>query len=160
MTYIYKALTEFCSPVLGGSLANPADRYPGVFSSFLSTEHPYLLACLSGVFFRVAGFLVVLFYLKEVWSSPLDCKFFWLNPLENRHFLQMLPRSMMGFSSKTIFWMLVKERACQSQSGRDHLDSNQNEKAVERIRGFFFLDKSRAIFQLIICACCFFRLRL
>lgn len=59
-------LTHFDSPFLGGSLANPAKRYPSTFSGSLWKEHPYFLACLSGVFFRLIGFLFVLFFLKEV----------------------------------------------------------------------------------------------
>lgn len=51
---------------MGGFLANPSERFPRIFSGSLWREHPYFLACLSGVFFRIVGFTGILVYLKEV----------------------------------------------------------------------------------------------
>ncbi|KZP13714.1 MFS general substrate transporter [Athelia psychrophila] len=52
-------------PPMGGSLANPAERFPKVFTANLWKSYPYLLPCLSGVCFRVLGFMGILLYLKE-----------------------------------------------------------------------------------------------
>jgi hypothetical protein len=51
---------------MGGSLANPSERFPNAFNGPLWKEHPYLLACLAGAAVTIIGFLGILFYLKEV----------------------------------------------------------------------------------------------
>lgn len=52
--------------MMGGSLANPSERFPNAFNRPLWKEHPYLLACLAGAAVTIIGFLGILFYLKEV----------------------------------------------------------------------------------------------
>lgn len=53
-------------PILGGQLANPATRYPKLFSATLWKSHAYLLPLLGGVTFRIIALLLVFLYLKEV----------------------------------------------------------------------------------------------
>ena len=55
-----------CSPILGGQLANPATRYPKLFSATLWKSHPYLLPLLAGATFRTIAVVLVFLYLKEV----------------------------------------------------------------------------------------------
>lgn len=61
-----RLLTKHGRPLLGGSLANPAERYPTVFSASLWKVHPYLLPLLIGATFRMLAIFLVFFYLKEV----------------------------------------------------------------------------------------------
>ena len=54
-------------PIIGGYLANPAERYPSLFgSSKLLKEYKYLLPCFVAGLFPVIGALVGSIVLKEV----------------------------------------------------------------------------------------------
>ncbi len=57
----------FGSPIIGGSLSRPAERYPNVFGGieFLK-QYPYFLACAIPATFSAVACFVTLFFLKEV----------------------------------------------------------------------------------------------
>ena len=58
------------SPIIGGSLSRPADRYPNVFGhiEFLK-QYPYFLACAIPATFSAIACFITLFFLKEVRRS-------------------------------------------------------------------------------------------
>ncbi|KZP15402.1 MFS general substrate transporter [Athelia psychrophila] len=60
-----QAMGVAIGPPIGGSLANPAERFPTVFTASIWKSYPYLLPCLAGVFFRVLGLMGIAVYLKE-----------------------------------------------------------------------------------------------
>lgn len=54
-------------PLIGGTLANPAKRFPKVFGhSAFFKEYKYFLPCLVGGLFPVLGITVGALFLKEV----------------------------------------------------------------------------------------------
>ncbi|KAH9481774.1 Major facilitator-type transporter psiT2 [Psilocybe cubensis] len=57
-------------PILGGSLSNPATRWPETLGhiSYLKT-HPYFLPCFVAAFFAFISFLIVCFVLEETLPS-------------------------------------------------------------------------------------------
>lgn len=55
------------SPYVGGSLSNPAKRFPDVFGHWEFFKiHPYFLACAAPATFSALAWLVTLLFLKEV----------------------------------------------------------------------------------------------
>jgi hypothetical protein len=57
----------FRSPLIGGSLSRPADRFPNLFghSQFLKT-YPYFLPCAVPATFSALAWIVTFFFLREV----------------------------------------------------------------------------------------------
>lgn len=57
----------YYSPLIGGSLAKPAERFPKLFgdSDFLKT-YPYFLPCAVPATFSLVAWLVTFLFLKEV----------------------------------------------------------------------------------------------
>ncbi|KAG8944718.1 hypothetical protein FRC03_001951 [Tulasnella sp. 419] len=54
------------APLIGGFLAQPGERFPGIFGSFtLFIRFPYLLACMAGAGITLLGWLVGFFFLEE-----------------------------------------------------------------------------------------------
>ncbi|KAJ7911436.1 major facilitator superfamily transporter [Mycena leptocephala] len=53
-------------PLIGGNLARPHDRFPGIFASRFWEEYPYFLPCLvTGSFVFFSSFLVFAFFKEE-----------------------------------------------------------------------------------------------
>jgi hypothetical protein len=69
--YAYTVVHRFwCfSPLIGGSLSRPAERFPGLFgeSDFLK-KYPYFLPCAVPATFTLVAWLVTFFFLEEVSS--------------------------------------------------------------------------------------------
>lgn len=67
--YVCTVTNKFrhCSPLIGGSLSKPAERFPGLFggSDFLK-KYPYFLPCAVPATFTLVAWLVTFFFLKEV----------------------------------------------------------------------------------------------
>ncbi|KAK2467256.1 hypothetical protein APHAL10511_000805 [Amanita phalloides] len=60
-------------PFIGGILAQPADRWPGVFGKLVYfRSHPYFLPCLAASFLAFSIFLTSLIALRETLSSALN----------------------------------------------------------------------------------------
>ena len=58
------------SPIIGGSLSRPVERYPSIFGdSELLKKYPYFLACAIPATFSALACFVTLFFLKEVRQS-------------------------------------------------------------------------------------------
>jgi hypothetical protein len=57
----------FCSPMVGGALSRPAERYPYTFgnSEFLK-KYPYFLPCAVSATFSALAWVLALVFLKEV----------------------------------------------------------------------------------------------
>lgn len=55
-------------PILGGSLANPATKYPNVFGDAFFKKYPYFLPCFAGGFLALATAIIGIMFLKEVCS--------------------------------------------------------------------------------------------
>lgn len=54
-------------PLIGGSLANPAEQYPRIFGSFSFLKHyPYFLPCFFSGFLALITALVAYLFLREV----------------------------------------------------------------------------------------------
>lgn len=58
------------SPLLGGYLSHPADRFPRVFDHQFFVENPYVLPCLVGALFPLFGAIVGFFFLEETLKPP------------------------------------------------------------------------------------------
>ena len=58
--------TVFTSPLIGGVLSRPQDRWPHVFSHPFWTDYPYFLPCLVAASFMFTSFVVTALYLQEV----------------------------------------------------------------------------------------------
>lgn len=58
------------SPLIGGTLSRPAERFPNVFgnSEFLKT-YPYFLPCAVPATFSALAFIITWLFLKEVLHS-------------------------------------------------------------------------------------------
>lgn len=54
------------SPMIGGSLSNPTDRFPKFFSYVFFKKYPYFLPCCVAACFSALGFILCYFFLKEV----------------------------------------------------------------------------------------------
>jgi hypothetical protein len=67
-------LRSFRSPLIGGSLSRPADRFPNLFghSQFLKT-YPYFLPCAVPATFSALAWIVTFFFLREVRYFELSC---------------------------------------------------------------------------------------
>lgn len=59
-------------PLIGGALARPADRFPGLFgqNEFLK-KYPYFLPCAVPATFSVIAWIVTFLFLKETVKSPI-----------------------------------------------------------------------------------------
>jgi hypothetical protein len=54
------------SPLIGGVLSHPQDRWPGCFSHPFWTEYPYFLPCLVAAAYALLSLVLSALYLKEV----------------------------------------------------------------------------------------------
>lgn len=72
-------LIEWCSPLIGGSLSRPAERYPDLFGKieFLKT-YPYFLPCAVSGAYALMAWCVALVLLKEVKTNFVRIHFFLL----------------------------------------------------------------------------------
>jgi hypothetical protein len=61
------------SPLIGGILSRPQDRWPHLFSHHFWADYPYFLPCLVAAFFTCLSLVVNALYLEEV--CPLLCSF-------------------------------------------------------------------------------------
>ena len=68
MTYFGKV-----GPIIGGSLARPAERFPDLFgdNEFLK-KYPYFLPCAIPAAFSFIAWLVTFFFLKETLRAPIS----------------------------------------------------------------------------------------
>ena len=57
------------SPLAGGALSHPYERFPAMFGNWLWEEYPYLLSCLFSAVFCGVCFVLTWVFLKEVWES-------------------------------------------------------------------------------------------
>ncbi|KAF9048789.1 major facilitator superfamily domain-containing protein [Panaeolus papilionaceus] len=62
------ALGATMGPLIGGSLARPADRFPSVFTGTFWKEFPYFLPCLGTVLFVFVTFIITGLFFKETTS--------------------------------------------------------------------------------------------
>lgn len=60
----------FNSPLVGGLLSRPHDRFPTLFGNWLWEEYPYLLPCLFSATFCGFSFVLTWLFLKEVRGLP------------------------------------------------------------------------------------------
>ncbi|KAH7924289.1 MFS multidrug-resistance DHA1 sub-family [Leucogyrophana mollusca] len=66
-------------PLIGGSLARPADRFPNVFGhSEFFKKYPYFLACAVPATVSALSLLITLFFLKETVRSRISLSSFFL----------------------------------------------------------------------------------
>jgi hypothetical protein len=56
------------SPIIGGILSRPQDRWPSVFSHPFWANYPYLLPCLACAAYACVSLVIVANYLEEVRS--------------------------------------------------------------------------------------------
>lgn len=63
---------RFFSPLIGGSLSRPHERFPKYFSGAFWKEYPYFLPCLVASGYVLCAFVVTLFLFKEVCSLHLE----------------------------------------------------------------------------------------
>lgn len=71
-------------PMIGGTLARPAEQFPAVFgnSKFLK-EYPYFLPCAIPATFSALAWVLVFFYMKETLKSPIPIsEFFSIRGIE------------------------------------------------------------------------------
>ena len=68
-----KTLTRVCthlqvpnSPVAGGLLSRPHERFPTLFGNWFWKEYPYLLPCLFSAVFCASCFIIIWLFLEEV----------------------------------------------------------------------------------------------
>jgi len=54
------------SPLAGGSLSRPHERFPALFGNWFWEEYPYLLPCLFSAVFCSFCFALIWLFLKEV----------------------------------------------------------------------------------------------
>jgi len=54
------------SPLAGGSLSRPHERFPALFGNWFWEEYPYLLPCLFSAVFCAFCFVLIWLFLKEV----------------------------------------------------------------------------------------------
>ncbi len=62
------------SPLIGGFLSRPQDRWPNLFSRPFWAEYPYFLPCLAVSVLVCLPFAITAMYLKEVRSPLLEEK--------------------------------------------------------------------------------------
>ncbi|KAF9048820.1 member of major facilitator superfamily multidrug-resistance, DHA1 sub-family [Panaeolus papilionaceus] len=66
-------------PMIGGSLARPAERFPSLFgNSEFHKKHPYFLPCAVPATFSAIAWMVTFFFLKETVKNPISVKEFLL----------------------------------------------------------------------------------
>jgi hypothetical protein len=67
-------MTDFCSPMIGGSLSRPAERFPDTFgnSEFLK-KYPYFLPCAVPATFSVLVWVLIFVFLREVGVKSISC---------------------------------------------------------------------------------------
>ncbi|KAH7928319.1 MFS general substrate transporter [Leucogyrophana mollusca] len=73
-------------PFMGGTLARPHERFPGVFSGAFWVDYPYFLPCFTAACFTAVGFILVSLFLKE--TLPGKCQ----NPNTNGSKLNVGPQ--------------------------------------------------------------------
>ncbi|KAF9037054.1 major facilitator superfamily domain-containing protein [Panaeolus papilionaceus] len=77
--YAYQPIT-WCTgialgPMIGGSLARPAERFPDLFgNSDFHKKHPYFLPCAVSATFSAIAWIVTYFFLKETVKNPISFK--------------------------------------------------------------------------------------
>jgi hypothetical protein len=54
------------SPLIGGVLSRPQNRWPHAFSSRFWADYPYFLPCLVSAAFTLLSFIILALYLEEV----------------------------------------------------------------------------------------------
>ena len=59
-------LANSLSPLIGGVLSRPQDRWPHVFSHHFWADYPYFLPCLVGATLTSISFITIALYLEEV----------------------------------------------------------------------------------------------
>ncbi|KAL6298395.1 MFS general substrate transporter [Sparassis latifolia] len=57
-------------PFIGGTLAKPHDRWPGVFSGPFWIKYPYFLPCATSAAFTTFIFIIAVIFLKETVHTP------------------------------------------------------------------------------------------
>ncbi|KAI0039016.1 MFS general substrate transporter [Auriscalpium vulgare] len=68
-------------PIIGGTLARPAERFPETFGdSEFMRKYPYFLACAVPATFSAIAWLVTLFFLKETVPSAMSLRSFFSKP--------------------------------------------------------------------------------
>ena len=65
-------LTLLCSPLYGGTLAKPQERWPHIFQSEFWATYPYFLPSLVSGCFTLLTFLVCAIFMKEVRYRPVS----------------------------------------------------------------------------------------
>ncbi|KAF9035135.1 major facilitator superfamily multidrug-resistance, DHA1 sub-family, partial [Panaeolus papilionaceus] len=64
-------------PMIGGSLARPAERFPSLFgNSEFHKKHPYFLPCVIPAVFSVIAWIVTFFFLRETVKHPISFREF------------------------------------------------------------------------------------
>ncbi|KAF9035152.1 member of major facilitator superfamily multidrug-resistance, DHA1 sub-family [Panaeolus papilionaceus] len=64
-------------PMIGGSLAQPAERFPSLFgNSEFHKKHPYFLPCVIPAVFSVIAWIVTFLFLKETVKNPISLREF------------------------------------------------------------------------------------
>ena len=72
----YLADFKRLSPLIGGVLSRPQDRWPQTFSHDFWDDYPYFLPCLAAAFFTCFSFVMTGLFLEEASSSLVfeeDC---------------------------------------------------------------------------------------
>ena len=57
---------DLSSPLVGGILSRPQDRWPNIFSHHFWADFPYFLPCLVAATFTCLSFIIGVFFLEEV----------------------------------------------------------------------------------------------
>ena len=66
-------MSTYASPLIGGSLAKPSDRFPTLFGGEFWKQYPYFLPCLAAATITFIPFLATLFFFKEVGIAQPIC---------------------------------------------------------------------------------------
>ena len=62
---------SFVSPLVGGTLSRPQDRWPHLFSHAFWAKYPYFLPCVVVAAYCCVCFVTVAVFLEEVRPSPI-----------------------------------------------------------------------------------------
>lgn len=102
-SYAWWGNCHWYSPLIGGSLARPSDRFPNAFSTKFWKEFPYFLPCFATASVVFVVFVITALFLKEVRAYPtiVTC-----NPLTNvRRFQNEIPNQSVDYPSHlTVPW--------------------------------------------------------
>ncbi|KAK1218246.1 hypothetical protein PQX77_014619 [Marasmius sp. AFHP31] len=66
---LFWPLGSILGPLLGGSLSNPATKFPAIFADTIFSFHPYLLPCLIAGSLSLSGVILAVLCLKETLPS-------------------------------------------------------------------------------------------